>query len=474
VQGESISNLNQQLLQLKSLYLKQPFPSLEQRRELLNHLLTRLIQSQHAFVVAADKDFNGRTVFDSQIGDILPTVNGLRYQIKHLAKWMRPDKRQSGIAVWPSKAWVQQVPKGVVGIIAPWNFPIQLALLPVFTALGAGNRVMLKLSEFTPHVNQEIKVLLADIKAHCVVIEGDHTIAAEFSNLTFDHLFFTGATNIGRMVMRSAASNLVPVTLELGGKSPVIVADDANIKHCAKSILLGKLTNAGQICVAPDYVLVTKKNKQPLIDALKEIYSSHYPKGQDDKNLSSIINEKQYVRLNEIMVDAHDKGAVIWPEYQQRSNQLLHENAPFKMGFHLIINPTDNMLALQKEIFGPILPIIEIESIEDAIQYVEQSHTPLASYVFTHSKMLKNRVSQSLRTGTLAINDTTLQVTVDDCPFGGVGYSGMGQYHGKEGFLTFSHGKSILVSGKIARARTSLLLKQSKLLINTLVSLFLK
>lgn len=474
MQAENISYLNQQLLTLKSSYLGQPFPSLDGRLELLNHLLTRLVESQQAFVVAADKDFNGRTDFDSQIGDILPTINGLKYQIKHLATWLRPDKRHSGIAMWPSKVWVQQVPKGVVGIIAPWNYPIQLALLPVFTALSAGNRVMLKLSEFTPHVNQEVKMLLADIKEHCVVVEGDHTIAAEFSSLTFDHLFFTGATDIGRKVMQSAATNLVPVTLELGGKSPVIVADDANIEHCAKSILLGKLTNAGQICVAPDYVLVTKKNKTVLIDALKKLYTSHYPHGKDDNKLSSIISEKQYARLHETLHDAQEKGAVVWPDIQHGESTVVNEKAPFRMGLYLITNPTQDMIALQNEIFGPVLPIIEVESVESALQYVELSQRPLASYLFTQSKTLQDKVSQSLRTGTLAINETILQVTIEDSPFGGVGHSGMGQYHGKEGFLTFSHGKSVLASDKVARVRTSLLLKQSKLLLDPLKALFLK
>lgn len=467
---QEISQLNQELLRMKAAYSAAPFADLNDRVALLQTLLSRLVKAQEAFVNAADLDFNGRTEFDSKIGDIMPTINGLKYQIKHLSKWMKPDRRRSGLAMWPSKVWVQQVPKGVVGVIAPWNYPIQLSLLPVFTALAAGNRVMLKLSEFTPHVNQEIIMLFADLTEHCMIIEGDHTVASEFSSLNFDHLFFTGATNIGKKVMMSAAENLVPVTLELGGKSPVIVADDADMTHTAQSILLGKLTNAGQICVAPDYVLVTKKNKSALIEALKEQYLLHFSDGKHDKKLSSIITKRQFQRLCGVLDDAINKGATVWPEVKNDTDQT----SPFRMGLHIVTEPTEDMRVLQDEIFGPILPIIEVDSIDAALQYIELSERPLASYLFTENKTLQDLVCKRLRTGTLAINETILQVTIEDMPFGGIGHSGMGQYHAKEGFLTFSHGKSILASDKKLRFRTALLLKQSKILLEPIKALFLK
>lgn len=466
----SISQLNQQLLVLKQAYLNEPYPSLESRLARLKSLQIGLLRAQHDFVDAVNLDFNGRTRFDSQIGDILPTINGLKYQIKHLAQWMKADKRRSGLTLWPSKVWVQQVPKGVIGVIAPWNYPIQLALLPVITALAAGNRVMLKLSEFTPHVNQQIKLLLRDVSDFCVVVEGDHEVAAEFSALSFDHLFFTGATEIGRKVMSAAAKNLVPVTLELGGKSPVIVTDDADIEHCAKSVLLGKLTNAGQLCVAPDYVLVTKNRKAAFYKALQEVYLSHFSERENDEKITSIINDKQFARLRYLLEDAQQLGARIWPAVNYETNQ----QGACRMGLHIIDNTNSDMQVLKSEIFGPILPIVEVDNLDSAINFVTASATPLACYVFTQDNEVKKRLSQSLRCGSLAINDTVLQVTAEDLPFGGVGASGIGQYHGKEGFLTFSHGKSVLESDSKVKLRTTLLLKQSNWLLKPLKAIFLK
>ncbi|NOU50110.1 aldehyde dehydrogenase family protein [Pseudoalteromonas sp. JBTF-M23] len=467
MQVESISELNKQLMALQMAYSDQPYQDLQARIKLLKSLKKALVANKDELVMAANDDFNGRTEFDSVFGDIIPTVSALDYMCSNLKSWMKPQKRRTGIMLWPSKATVQYVPKGVVGVISPWNYPIQLALLPVATAFAAGNRVMLKLSEFTPKVNQVIKKLFAELTEHCVIVEGDHHVADAFSQLKFDHLFFTGATEIGKKVMAAAAKNLVPVTLELGGKSPVIVADDAHIKHTAKTILFGKLLNCGQICVAPDYVLVTKQQSESLIKELKAQYTANYPQQESDEKISSIINQKQFSRLQDILVDAKAKGATIWPS--------LPEQCPDqRMGLHLVINPSAAMEVMQNEIFGPILPIVVVDNVEEAIQYIELHERPLATYLFSDESSLIEKVSKTLRTGTLAINEVVMQVTVEDIPFGGVGYSGMGQYHGKEGFVSLSHAKSILHSDKKTRLRTHLMLKQSKILTHFVKKLMLK
>ncbi|CAH9061325.1 Coniferyl aldehyde dehydrogenase [Pseudoalteromonas sp. CIP111854] len=465
MQVESISELNKQLMAMQLAFTQHPYMDLSSRRDLLNTLKHALIEHQADLVAAADRDFNGRTEFDSVFGDIIPTISALDYMQAQLKSWMKPQKRASGLLLWPSKASVQYTPKGVVGVIAPWNYPIQLALLPVATAFAAGNRVMLKLSEFTPEVNQVIKKVFAHLLEHCTIVEGDHHVASAFSQLKFDHLFFTGATEVGKKVMASAAQNLVPVTLELGGKSPVLVADDADLTHAAKSILFGKLLNCGQICVAPDYVLVTKAQSEALIKQLKAQYTATYKLQENDKKLSSIINQKQFSRLLEALTDAKSNGATIWP--------LMKDDYPDqRMGLHLVINPSASMQVMQNEIFGPILPIVVVNNIDEALQHIELHERPLATYLFSNDKALIDKVSTTLRTGTLAINETVLQVTVEDLPFGGVGHSGMGQYHGKEGFITFSHAKSILHSNGKTKLRTHMMFKQSSLLIKLVKKLF--
>ncbi|WP_105169672.1 aldehyde dehydrogenase family protein [Pseudoalteromonas sp. T1lg23B] len=467
MQVESLSELNKQLMSLQAGFLQEPYMSYQSRCELLKQLRRRVVDNSNALVMAADKDFNGRTEFDSIFGDVIPTLSVFDYILKHLKSWMKPDKRKAGFMLWPSKAHVQYTPKGVVGVIAPWNYPIQLALTPVITALAAGNRVMLKLSEFTPNVNQVIKKIFSDVPEHCIIVEGDHLVAAAFSKLKFDHLFFTGASEIGKKVMASAAENLVPVTLELGGKSPVIVADDADIAHTARSILFGKLLNAGQICVAPDYVLVTKQCAEPLINELKACYKAYYPEQESDPKLTSIINERQLNRLRQVLLDAKQKAATIWPPIKEQ-----HQSQ--RMGLHIITDVKEDMAVMQSEIFGPILPIVIVDNIDTALRKVELGERPLATYLFSHDVNLIDRVSKTIRTGSLAINEVVLQVTVEDLPFGGIGNSGMGQYHAKEGFLAVSHAKSILQSDKKTQLRMKLMVKQSKVLINLVKKLMLK
>ena len=458
VQYEIDPQLTKQLESLKVAFMHHPNSSVETRISLLKKIRSQFIEAEQAFIAASNKDFGNRSTFDTQMADFMPVINGLDHIIKHLKSWLKPSKRKAGIQFALSKVHVEYVPKGVVGVISPWNYPIQLALMPLLSALAAGNRVMLKLSEYTPATNQVIKNVLEPFSDHCSVVEGGPEVAKSFSAIPFDHLFFTGGTEIGKHVMRAAAKNLVPVTLELGGKSPIIVMDDADIKHAARSIVFGKTANAGQICVAPDYLLVHEKCKSELITEIKKQYKKEFKLGANSKNLTSIINHQQYDRLIELIGDSLHNGAEVWSEPHSENSESR------KLGLHLIDNVSEIARVNNEEIFGPLLPIKTVPSFDDALKVIKGNPNPLASYLFTEDKSLTKRAERELQCGGLVINDVLLHVAVEDLPFGGVGASGLGQYHGKEGILTFSHAKSVFKSGSLGKPRMQLLLSRSKLL----------
>lgn len=456
--------------ELQKSFKNTPYLAIDKRIVLLKKLRTRIVSLEQELVDAASKDFGYRTAFDTLLGDILPTVQGLAHIIKKLPKWAKPSNRSVGLSLWPSKVSVSYQPLGVVGVIAPWNYPIQLALVPAITALAAGNRVMLKLSEFTPHTNAVIeKIFTQELHAHCKVIVGGSDVASEFSSLPFAHMLFTGSTSVGKLVMAAASKNLTPVTLELGGKSPAIITEGANIKKAAQTLLFGKMANAGQICVAPDYVFVPKALEHQLIQQICELYKKHFKDGVEGKNLTSIISDAHYSRLEGYLTQAEKLGAhVIKPLEQNQQDQQKH-----RMGLHIVTQVSDEMTLMQDELFGPILPIKTYEKLDDAIAYVKAHHHPLALYILGQDKRVQDYIMQQTLSGTVAVNDALVQVTADDVPFGGVGHSGMGHYHAKEGFLTFSHAKNTLVSSSF-NPRTALLLKQSKLIIKLLKFLYIK
>ncbi|MEI5637528.1 MULTISPECIES: coniferyl aldehyde dehydrogenase [unclassified Pseudoalteromonas] len=450
---------------LKNEFNQSPYPSLDERKRCLAVVKSQLLTLRDEFVAAANEDFGSRSEFDTLIADIMPSVTAIEYIERHLSKWMRKQKRAAGMTWLPSKASVEVVPKGVVGVIAPWNYPIQLALVPAITALAAGNKVMIKLSEFTPQVNQIMRRLFTEVEGQVQIVEGGPEVAATFTELPFDHLIFTGSTAVGKKVMTAAAKNLTPVTLELGGKSPVLVLEDANIDAAATSILMGKLSNSGQICVAPDYLLVDNKVKDKLLGAMKQQYASLYQAKGGFAKQTSIINQAQFDRLQGVIADAEQKGATIWRAESTSQGR--------KLPLHIITEVSDDMQVMQEELFGPILPVVGVDSLDDAITQIRTRSTPLASYLFTASQDSIDYVSKNLATGTLGINETIVQVAVESLPFGGLGYSGMGQYHGEEGFYTFSHKKSILQSGN-SQWRNKLLLTHSKWLTKPLQWLFLR
>lgn len=456
--------------QMQHRFNEAPYLAITERIRLLKQLKRKLIASENDLVAATSKDFGYRTGFDTVMGDLLPSVKAITHTIRHLPKWVKDSPRQAGLSLTPSKVSVGYQPKGVVGVISPWNYPIQLALVPVITALAAGNRVLLKVSEFTPHTNQVLKQLFTeDLNEHCQLIEGESKLSEQFSNLPFAHLFFTGSTNVGRHVMAAASKNLTPVTLELGGKSPVIITAGADITKAAKTILFGKMSNAGQICVAPDYVFVPKQLQHQLVHSLCTLYKKYYPQGAEGKNLSSVISSQHFKRLNGLLEDAKGKGAqIVMPLDENMADEQKH-----RMGLHIVTHVNDDMAVMRDEIFGPILPIIEYESLSDALLYINKRPHPLALYVMGYNSELIQTIELQTQSGTFAVNDTLLQVTADDAPFGGLGESGMGNYHGKDGFITFSHARSKLQTGKF-NPRLNFLLSQSRFLTKLLKWMYLR
>lgn len=462
--------LRSQFNELSHSFEDTPYLPIEQRISLLKQVRANIVAQEHALIAAVSKDFGYRTEFDTLVGDILPTMQALAHSIKKLPLWAQPSRRSAGLSLWPSKVSVTYQPIGVVGVIAPWNYPIQLAIVPVITALAAGNRVMLKLSEFTPNTNAVLeKVFAGKLNQHCTIIQGDSDVAREFSSLPFAHLLFTGSTAIGKLVMSAASKNLTPVTLELGGKSPVIVLEKADINKAARALLFGKMANAGQICVAPDYVFVPKALETQLINALCTLYKKHFKQGVEGKNLTSIISPAHYQRLLGYLEQAQAQGAKITKPLEQNQQDAQKH----RMGLHIVTHVTDEMTLMQEELFGPILPIMSYDKLADALNYIRSRSHPLALYILGQDKQAQQHIMSQTLSGTVAVNDTLVQVAADDVPFGGVGHSGMGHYHGKEGFLTFSHAKNTLVSGSV-NPRIGLLLKQNKLLIKVLKWLYVK
>ncbi len=432
-------------------YRKLPMPGVEERKENLKSLRRVFLAHKDKLIDAVSADFSCRSKDETLLAEFLTTLGYIDHDLKHIKRWMKPKRRKVGIQFLPAKARVMYQPVGVVGIIAPWNYPIVLAIGPLISALAAGNRAMLKLSEFTPKTAEAIKAMLSEAfsQEQVVVITGGPEIAAEFTKLPFNHLFFTGSTNVGRLVMRAASENLTPVTLELGGKSPTIIAPDANIQNSAEIICFGKTFNSGQTCIAPDYILCPKDQQEAFIESFKASYEKMYPTIKENPDYTGIINERQLSRLKNYLTDAVAKGGEI-VELNPTNDELSDTR---KMALRLVKNGSDDMLALKEEIFGPILPIIPYDNLQDAIDYVNNRPRPLALYFFGSNKAEQKMVLNQTHSGDVCINDTLSHFAQGDLPFGGVGPSGMGFSHGIEGFKSFSHAKSILSKPKFNSAK---------------------
>ena len=431
----------------RAAYAANPMPAADQRQQWLKALRELLSDERQALIDAISADFSHRSADETLLAELMPSLHGIHYASRHLKGWMKSSRRKVGMAFQPASAKVVYQPLGVIGIIVPWNYPLYLAIGPLVGALAAGNRVMLKLSESTPATGQLLKTLLGRIFPEdlvCVVL-GEADVGVAFSRLRFDHLLFTGATSIGKHVMRAAAENLTPVTLELGGKSPAIVSRDVPLKDAAERIAFGKTLNAGQTCVAPDYVLVPQDRVGAFVEAYRQVVNNFYPTLADNPDYTAIINERQLARLNGYVSDATSKGALLIPLFEQGQGR--------RMPHSLLLNVTDEMTVMQDEIFGPLLPIVPYQDLDQAFAYINQRPRPLALYYFGYDKREQNRVLHETHSGGVCLNDTLLHVAQDDMPFGGIGPSGMGHYHGHEGFLTFSKAKGVLIKQRFNAAK---------------------
>lgn len=426
-----------------------PMPPAAQRRQWLKSLRELLLEHQQPLIEAIDRDFEGRSADETLLAELLPSVQGLRHAERHLHRWMKPSRRKVGLAFQPARAQVLYQPLGVVGVIVPWNYPLLLAIGPLTGALAAGNRVMLKLSEATPATGLLLKALLERVFPNDLVsvVIGEVEVGQAFSRLPFDHLLFTGATTVGRHVMSAAAQNLTPVTLELGGKSPAIVSDSVPLDTAAERIAFGKLVNAGQTCVAPDYVLVPRERLDAFAEAYRRAVHRLYPSIADNPDYSAIINPRQLQRLEHLLADARDKGARVLDLYPGEPRQGR------RLPPHLVLEASDDMQVMQDEIFGPLLPLVPYDTLEQALAYVQQRPRPLALYYFGYDRGEQAHVLRHTHSGGVCLNDTLLHVAQDDLPFGGIGASGMGHYHGHEGFLTFSKAKAVLAKQRLNAAR---------------------
>lgn len=450
-----ISSLDPEIIRLKELfsvqkeaYKKAPMPSADQRIAHLKTLKSVTLKYQDKLAAAVNEDFGCRSKDETLLAEILTSVEGINMAIKKTRKWMKPSRRSVGMLFAPAKNEVRYQPLGVIGIIVPWNYPIFLAIGPLVAALSAGNRAMIKMSEFTPNLNKVFKEMISEAFAEnrVCVIEGEADTAIAFTEQPFDHILFTGSTSVGRFVMAAAAKNLTPVTLELGGKSPAIVSDHISMKDAASRICFGKSMNAGQTCVAPDYILVPKAKEQEFINEYTAAFSKMYPTLKNNDDYSSIINDRQYQRLSNWLQDAEEKGArltTINPANEDLSSGR-------KLAPVLAQGISPEMTIAEEEIFGPILPIISYDNIDEAIGHVNDRPRPLALYYFGFNKSEQDYVLDNTHSGGVSVNDTLMHLAQEDMPFGGVGDSGMGHYHGKEGFITFSKAKAVHRKGRIS------------------------
>lgn len=464
---DEIKALQGEFARLQTQYNHEPYPNLARREQRLVQLKQALLTEQEALIAAINSDYGFRSRFDTGLCDLLPSVNHLNYTLKHLKGWMKPQRRHAGLMIHPSRVEVQHQPLGIVGIIVPWNFPILLSLAPLITAIAAGNQVMIKFSEYTPKTNQVLERIVRALGDVAVCVQGEAKIAAAFSALPFNHLLFTGSTVVGKLVAQAAAKNLTPVTLELGGKSPVIIAEDADLARSVDNIMLGKTTNAGQICVAPDYVMLPQAKVAAFIELYLQRFARRFIRhGRMD--VTQIINQAQFDRLQHYLDEAQQKGAkantVVGQAVELEARQMLP---------HLLTEVSDDMLVMQQEIFGPILPVIGYRTVEEAIERVNQGQRPLALYVMTKDTHLANHILQRTHSGGACVNDTLMHVAADDAPFGGIGESGQGHYHGIEGFKTFSHSKTVLRSAAWL-PRSGWLLTYRQAMLRLLTRLFLR
>jgi coniferyl-aldehyde dehydrogenase len=448
-------DLNTILQQQRAAFQAELPVSVEVRRDRLTRAIRMLVENAEAFCTALSDDFGHRSREQSMLTDIIASIRTLKHARKQVTRWAKPERRplQFPLGLLGAKAEVQYQPKGVVGVIAPWNFPVNLAMGPLAGIFAAGNRAMVKTSEFTPKTAALFEEVVGRYfdPAELVFVSGGPEVGREFSALPFDHLIFTGATAIGRHILHAAADNLTPVTLELGGKSPTIIGRSADIAQATERVAIGKMLNAGQICLAPDYLLVPEDKEEAVIGGLRNAASAMYPKLLDNADYTAVVNERHHVRLQGYLDDARAKGGEVI-EVNPAGEDFAASNGT-KMPLFIVRNPTEDMAVMQDEIFGPVLPVKRYGRIEDAIDFVNGRDRPLGLYYFGTDAAEQRTVLERTISGGATVNDVIFHISAEELPFGGIGPSGMGAYHGHDGFKTFSHARAVYRQPKIDIAK---------------------
>jgi coniferyl-aldehyde dehydrogenase len=443
---EQVENEAQRIFtRQRAAYLRDPYPSLEERRARLDSLERLLLDNADAIADAINTDFGHRSAEESKMLELFGCVDGIRYTRRKLARWMKPQRRHVGLVFATGRNRVIPQPKGVVGIVSPWNYPLFLTISPLTSVLAAGNRAMIKMASNSQHLCRLLAELVRAQFPEDVLAVLPAVPAHEFSTLPFDHLIFTGSADAGRTVMRAAAENLTPVTLELGGKSPTIICPDYDVEQAASDILYGKLINAGQTCLAPDYLFVPEDKRDAFVAAAQRIVARRYP-DISDRSYTSIIDEKSYRRLRATLEDAEKRGARLVPLVPGATwHDALRKCPP-----HLVLDVSDEMIIMREEIFGPLFPVKTYRDLDEVIAYIMQRDRPLGFYIFTNDKATEEKLLYRTISGGVTINNCILHVAQHDMPFGGSGASGMGHYHGYEGFLEFSKLRPVFTAPRLS------------------------
>lgn len=429
------------LARLRSAWLRQR-PSYTQRMDDLSRLGDAIKARREQIVEAINTDFGRRSSVETLMADVMVTLEELKHVRKYLKKWMRPKRAPVNMLFLPARGEIRFLPLGVVGIVAPWNYPFQLAMIPLIDAIAAGNHVMIKPSEFTPRTSALMRELCAEVfpSDRVAVVEGDATLGAAFTSLPFDHLLFTGSTAVGRKVMAAAAAHLTPVTLELGGKSPAVVAPGFDIALAAERIAFGKLFNAGQTCVAPDYVFVPRESREAFVAEYLAAVAKFVPQLAGNADVTCVINGRQAGRLRDWLADAKARGVEIRQHAPDNGSASPGEIVPPTV----LLDPPDDALVMQEEVFGPLLSVKSYDTHDEALNYILGRDRPLAFYPFDRDSARLENTLDTIVAGSVCVNDTIIQFGQHELPIGGVGPSGMGHYHGHQGFLTFSKAMPVM------------------------------
>jgi coniferyl-aldehyde dehydrogenase len=429
--------------------------ALETRIDRIDRCIALLVDNKEAICEAVNQDFACRSKYVTLMTDIMTSVGSLKFVKKNLKKWMKPEKRAPFMPMnfLGAKAYVHHQPKGIVGIMTPWNVPVNMIFSPLADVLGAGNRAMIKPSEFTPNTATLMQTLFAEYfeESEIAVVTGGPEVGAAFSALPLDHIIFTGATTIGHLVMKAAAENMVPVTLELGGKSPVIVSETGDINLAAERIITGKAMNGGQLCISPDYCFVPQARLEAFLRRCREVIAEQFPRVQENPDFVACINARHYDRVKAYIDEAREAGTRVIPLCPEGEEFSARED--HKIALHLLVDPADSLACMQDEIFGAVLNVKTYSDLGEVIEFVNAREHPLALYYFGDDRAEEQRVIRETISGGVSVNSVALHVACDDLPFGGIGHSGLGNYRGRDGFRTFSHARSVYREGWLDMAK---------------------